>query len=149
MNKLAACGLALALALTASGALAQDAKMKEGIVSFPVSELNWIEIPGSGGIKFANVRGDLAGKGPYEAFVIFPAGKNNPFHYHSTAIPTVVMEGTFYAIVDGKRTDYPAGSFYDLPGRLPHFSGCAEGKDCLLYQYQEDGFDLVPIARKK
>ena len=116
----------------------------EEIVSYPKSTLEWIEIPDTGGIKYANVRGDLAGKGAYEAFVIFPANKHNPYHYHSEAIPTVVMQGTFYAVVEGVRTEYPAGSFYDLPGKLKHFSGCAEGADCLLFQYQDGPFDLVP-----
>ncbi|MBU3028778.1 hypothetical protein [Paracoccus marinaquae] len=59
-----------------------------------------MELPNAGGVKYANLRGDLAGKGPYEAFVLFPAGADNPFHYHSQAIPTVVMQGTFYAVID-------------------------------------------------
>jgi hypothetical protein len=113
--------------------------------SFPAKDLRWIDIPGSGGIRYANVSGNLAGKGPYEAFVVFPAGKANPFHLHTQALPTVVLKGSFYAIVDGKRVDYPAGSFYRLPARLPHHSGCAEGEDCLLFQYQADAFDLQPL----
>lgn len=140
--------LPLAAVLFASIASAQDAGKSDAFVSYPASQLNWIEIPDTGGIKYANVRGDLAGKGPYEAFVIFPAGKDNPFHYHTQSIPTVVLKGTFYAVVDGKRTEYPAGSFYDLPGKLNHFSGCVAGEDCLLFQYQDDRFDLVPQPEK-
>ncbi len=136
--------LPIVATLFATTSFAQNAAPQEGIVSFPAPALKWIEIPDTGGIKYANVRGDLAGKGPYEAFVIFPAGKNNPYHYHSEAIPTVVMKGTFYAVVDGVRTEYPAGSFYDLPGKFEHFSGCAKGPDCLLFQYQDGPFDLVP-----
>lgn len=117
--------------------------------SFPAKDLKWIEIPDTGGIKYANVQGDLTGTGPYEAFVIFPAGKANPFHLHSQALPTVVMKGTFYAVIDGKRTEYPAGSFYRLPARLPHYSGCVAGEDCLLFQYQADHFDLVPLEPVK
>jgi quercetin dioxygenase-like cupin family protein len=113
--------------------------------SFPAKNLKWIEIAGTGGIKYANVSGNLTGKGPYEAFVTFPAGKANPFHLHTQALPTVVMKGTFYAVIDGKRTEYPAGSFYRLPARLPHYSGCVDGEDCLLFQYQADHFDLVQL----
>lgn len=119
------------------------------LISLPAANLKWTEIPETGGIKFANVRGNLAGKGPYEAFVIFPAGKDNPFHTHSQNLPTVVLKGTFYAVIDGKRTEYPAGSFYDLPAKLPHYSGCNKGEDCLLFQYQADHFDLVPMDQKK
>ncbi len=136
--------LPLVAMLAVIAACTDQALIKKRMISFPVPELEWIELPDSGGIKYANVRGDLAGESPYEAFVLFPAGKSNPYHYHSRDISTVVMQGTFYAVVDGERTEYPAGSFYFLPGRLDHFSGCAEGQDCLLFQYQDEGFDLVP-----
>ncbi|MDB5767035.1 MAG: cupin [Collimonas fungivorans] len=119
------------------------------LVSLPAADLKWVEIPGTGGIKYANVRGNLTGKGPYEAFVIFPAGKDNPFHTHSQNLPTVVLKGTFYAVIDGKRVEYPAGSFYNLPAKLPHYSGCNKGEDCLLFQYQADHFDLVPLIKNK
>ena len=134
----------LAALLAVVAACTDQATLKKEIISFPVSELHWIVIPDSGGIRYANVRGDLAGDGPYEAFVLFPAGMDTPYHHHSRSIPTVVLKGTFYAMVDGRRTEYPAGSFYDLPAHLRHFSGCAEGVDCLLFQYQDGGFDLVP-----
>lgn len=119
------------------------------LISLPPADLKWVEIPGAGGIKYANVRGNLSGKGPYEAFVIFPAGKDNPFHTHSQDLPTVVLKGTFYAVIDGKRVEYPAGSFYNLPAKLPHYSGCNKGEDCLLFQYQADHFDLVPLTQHK
>ena len=119
----------------------------ENLVSFPASELTWTELPGSGGVKYANVQGDLAGHGPYDAFVLFPNGANNPYHVHTQDLPTVVLKGTFYAIIDGKRVDYPPGSYYNLPANMPHFSGCATGDDCLLFQYQRDHFDLVPVRQ--
>lgn len=118
------------------------------LVSFPAADLKWRELAGTGGIKVADVRGSITGKGPYDAFVLFPAGKDNPYHTHSQNLPTVVLKGTFYAIIDGKRTDYPAGSFYNLPANLPHYSGCAAGDDCLLFQYQANHFDLIPVAPK-
>ena len=126
-----------------------QAKQIKELISLPAADLKWNELPGSGGVKYANVRGNLAGKGPYEAFVIFPAGKNNPYHLHTQNLPTVVLKGTFYAIIDGKRTEYPAGSFYNLPANLHHFSGCTPAEDCLLFQYQANHFDLVPAAEKK
>lgn len=115
-------------------------------ISFPAADLVWRELPDSGGVQYANVRGDLAGHGPYEAFVKFPAGKDNPMHTHTSDLPTVVLSGTFYAIFDGKRIEYPAGSFYTLSADIPHLSGCAPGTECLLFQYQTDHFDLVPTA---
>lgn len=144
--------LAASLFLAPLGASAgpdSNEAARASVSSFPAKDLKWVEIAGTGGIKYANVSGDLTGKGPYEAFVIFPAGKANPFHHHTQGLPTVVMKGTFYAVIDGKRTEYPAGSFYRLPARLPHFSGCAAGEDCLLFQYQADNFDLVPLDQPK
>lgn len=115
-----------------------------GLISLPVSQLSWQELAGSGGIKFANVEGSLTGFGPYEAFVRFPGGRDNPYHIHTHVLPTVVLEGTFYATIDGKTVDYPPGSYYRLPAKREHFSGCRPGPDCLLFQYQDDRFDLVP-----
>ena len=137
---------------TASPTAARTTSAKAGhkqALSFPAAGLKWRELPGSGGVAYANVRGDLAGKGPYEAFVKFPAGKDNPYHFHNEDLPTVVLGGTFYAVIDGKRVAYPAGSFYDLPKGLPHYSGCEKGADCLLFQYQANHFDLVPTAAEK
>ena len=139
----------------ASAAMAQtvgsDSKKKvdtKGLISFPAAGLKWETLEGTGGVKYANVRGSLTAGGPYEAFVIFPAGKDNPYHVHTQNLPTVVLKGTFYAVINGKRTEYPAGSFYDLPGKMPHFSGCTKAEDCLLFQYQADHFDLVPTEKK-
>lgn len=145
---LALSSLLLSTQLFAAAESGSHTKHASALISLPAADLQWTEIPGSGGIKYANVRGSLTGKGPYEAFVIFPAGKDNPFHTHSQDLPTVVLKGTFYAVIDGKRVEYPAGSFYDLPARLPHYSGCNKGEDCLLFQYQTDHFDLLPQTPK-
>ena len=142
------------LLLVAAGTSFADNTAKAGkpaaqpLVSFPTADLKWRELAGTGGIKVADVRGSITGKGAYDAFVIFPAGKDNPYHLHTQNLPTVVLKGTFYAVIDGKRTEYPAGSFYNLPANMPHYSGCAKGDDCLLFQYQADHFDLVPVENK-
>lgn len=113
-------------------------------ISLPSEALDWQDLPDGGGIQYANTRGDLLGTGPYEAFVTFPAGTDNPLHTHSDDLPTVILSGTFYAIIDGERTEFGPGSYYDLPADLTHFSGCTADADCLLFQYQSNGFDLLP-----
>lgn len=118
------------------------------LVSLPSAQLNWQEVPGTkGAVSYANTQGDILsdGMGFYSAFVRFKAGTDNGLHTHSQTLPTVVMSGTFYAVIDGKRTEYPSGSFYNLPGNLVHESGCNPGTDCLLFQYQDNNFDLVPV----
>ena len=120
----------------------------EALVSVPAKDMKWREIPGTGGIRAADMRGSITGNGPYEAFVEFPAGKNNPPHFHTQSLPTVVLSGVFYAVFeDGKKVLYPAGSYYYIPGKLPHLSGCEPGANCVLFQYQNDHFDLVPTAK--
>ncbi|MFD9407144.1 cupin domain-containing protein [Streptomyces sp. NPDC059989] len=162
----AATALATLLASCSSGAQATDGanaaasasptamtsqahQARSEFLSFPEPSRKWQELPESGGVKYANVRGDLAGSGDYEAFVSFPAGKDNPEHYHKQDLPTVVLKGTFYAEIDGKRVQYPAGSYYRLPADKPHLSGCEKGDDCLLFQYQRDHFDLIPAKSDK
>lgn len=137
----------VALVITAAGALAASVA-SEALVSSPVAQLNWQEVPGTNGaVRYANTEGDILsdGKGVYSAFVSFKGGIDNGLHRHSQALPTVVMAGTFYAVIDGKRTEYPAGSFYKLPANLVHESGCKAGQDCLLFQYQDNNFDLIPV----
>lgn len=135
----------LAAALFSTQLFAQNNTQTGNFISFPASKLTWIDFVA--GIKYANVRGDLRGTGPYEAFVIFPAGLDNPYHTHSQDLPTVVLKGTFYVTLNGKRTEYPTGSYFKLPANSPHYSGCNTGVDCLLFQYQKDHFDLNDLTK--
>lgn len=139
----------LALAFGSPIALAGTSSA-EALISFPSAQLEWQDVPGTGGaVSYANTEGDILsdGKGFYSAFVTFKAGTDNGLHSHSQTLPTVVLAGTFYANIDGKRTEFPAGSFYKLPANLAHESGCTSKDDCLLFQYQESNFDLVPVKR--
>lgn len=149
LRTLALGAFAVAAGVAAAAGSKVDTGANEPLVSLPATNLKWRELPGSGGIRVADVRGSLSGSGPYEAFVEFPAGMNNPHHFHTQALPTVVLSGVFYAIFeDGRKILYPAGSYYYIPGKLPHFSGCEAGANCVLFQYQEDHFDLVPTPSK-
>lgn len=140
MKVLPATLAALTLTLTAT-AQANDPLIS---VTDP-SALTWQQVEGTAGaVSYANVEGDLFGKGPYSAYVKFAKGTDNGPHTHTQALPTVVLQGTFYAVIDGKRMEYPAGSYYHLPAKLEHESGCTATADCLLFQYQGDAFDLVP-----
>ncbi|MDZ4019992.1 hypothetical protein PssiTeo3_33730 [Pseudomonas sichuanensis] len=108
--------------------------------------LRWQDVRGTqGAVSYANVEGDLLGNGPYSAYVKFRKGTDNGLHSHSQTLPTVVLSGTFYAVIDGKRVEYPAGAYYKLPANLVHESGCTAAADCLLFQYQADAFDLKPV----
>lgn len=136
-------GLALGtLALTAQA-------VETKLVSVPNSaELKWQDVPNTkGAVSYANVEGDIFGEGPYSAYVKFKKGVDNGLHQHTETLPTVVLDGTLYAVIDGKRTEFPAGSYYKLPADLVHESGCTAAADCLLFQYQADKFDLKPVKK--
>lgn len=146
-NALKATIAMLTVALASASAIAAS-PATDTLISFPAAQLKWQEVPGTGGaVSYANTEGDILsqGKGFYSAFVKFRAGTDNGLHMHSQTLPTAVLAGTFYAVIDGKRTEYPAGSFYKLPAKLVHESGCKAGDDCLLFQYQDNNFDLVPV----
>lgn len=122
--------------------------LDDHMVSLPVDQLHWQEVPDTGGaVSYADTQGHILGKGKgfYSAFVRFRAGTDNVLHTHTQTLPTVVLTGTFYARIDGKETLYPAGSFYNLPAGLVHESGCKAGEDCLLFQYQSNNFDLNEV----
>jgi len=123
-------------------------QLDDTLVSLPAADLHWQDVPGTNGaVSYANTQGNILshGEGFYSAFVRFKAGTDNGLHTHSQTLPTVVLSGTFYAIIDGKETLFPAGSFYNLPANLVHESGCKAGEDCLLFQYQPNNFDLNPV----
>lgn len=141
----------IALAGTACAASpTAPAASADPLVSLPTAQLHWQDVPGTqGAVSYANTQGNILsdGAGFYSAFVRFKAGTDNGLHTHSQTLPTVVLSGTFYARIDGKEILYPAGSYYSLPARLVHESGCKPGTDCLLFQYQANNFDLVPVTR--
>jgi quercetin dioxygenase-like cupin family protein len=116
-------------------------------ISVPDSAvLKWQDVAGTQGkVSYANVEGDIFGQGPYSAYVKFKKGTDNGLHQHTETLPTLVVKGTFYAVIDGKRTEFPAGAYYKLPANLVHESGCTAAADCLLFQYQADAFDLKPV----
>lgn len=135
------------MASLALGSLALTAQATDAqLISVPDSAaLKWQEVADTqGAVSYANVNGDLFGHGPYSAYVKFRKGTDNGLHTHSQTLPTVVLSGTFYAVIDGQRVTYPAGAYYQLPAKLVHESGCTADADCLLFQYQADRFDLVP-----
>ncbi|MGG5291521.1 cupin domain-containing protein [Pseudomonas shirazensis] len=138
---------AIIAGLTLTSLVATAQAGEEKLISVPDSAaLSWKDVAGTNGaVSYANVEGDIFGKGAYSAFVKFNKGVDNGLHTHSQTLPTVVLKGTFYAVIDGKRTEYPAGAYYKLPANLVHESGCTAAADCLLFQYQADAFDLNPV----
>ncbi|WEK31801.1 MAG: cupin [Candidatus Pseudomonas phytovorans] len=139
--------LPAAIAAVVATTLAVGAHATEKTISVADSAaLKWQDVPNThGAVSYANVEGDIFGNGPYSAYVKFRKGTDNGLHQHSQTMPTVILSGTFYAVINGKRVEYPAGGYYKLPADLVHESGCTAAADCLLFQYQPGAFDLKPV----
>ncbi|MNO71078.1 hypothetical protein D3C76_619810 [compost metagenome] len=106
----------LILTASATTVVAQSETEPAALISLPNAALQWQAVPNTNGaVTYANTEGDIFGKGDYSAFVTFKAGTDNGLHTHSQSLPTVVLKGTFYAVIDKVRTEYPAGSYYKLP----------------------------------
>ncbi|MET9609365.1 hypothetical protein ABZZ17_30600 [Streptomyces sp. NPDC006512] len=115
------------------------------LISFPGPNLKWKELPGTSGlVQYANVRGDVLGDGPYEAFLSVRAGTEHGPRLHSVDLTVVVLGGTYYVVDHGKLTEHPAGSYFHVPAGHPYESGARPGRDCLIFQQQPAGFDLTP-----
>lgn len=129
-----------------------------------LSAIGWRNVPASWDpdtrtyrVTYKNLNGDLGAKitgnantpwrprgaGCYVALVRFKAGTDNGRHIHSDALPTFVHQGTFYTVINGRRDEYGPGDYYLLPAKLEHESGCKGPVDCVLFQFQSDGFDLL------
>lgn len=146
----------LLLAACASAAVAAVWHEPSPLISLPTDKLTWKAVPGTNNnVIYANAQGDILGNGYYEAFVSFRPGVDNGYHTHTDTLSTVVMTGVFYARIKDKNgklfeTEYPAGSYYQLPAGLEHESGCkmtAKKEPCLLFQFQSNHFDLNPVHR--
>ena len=78
----------------ALSAVAIVAHAAEQTVSVPDNAgLKWQDVPNTrGAVSYANVEGDIFGKGPYSAYVKFRKGTDNGLHTHSQTLPTVVLD---------------------------------------------------------
>jgi hypothetical protein len=124
------------------------AKGKEAVTLTP-EEMKWVDVPDSGGVQIAPVKGDPM-KGAYDAFAKFPAGNDHPLHTHTNEVEVIVISGTFnYAPEGGTTKGYGPGSYLKIPGGMKHTSGCAAGAACVIFQEGSAKFDYKPVAAPK
>lgn len=136
------CILPMAVIIPSVSALA-DAS---GIVGLPFKSLTWET--SDQGVGFAQLRGDRF-SGPYMAMVRLPAGLVSPAHIKTANMFGLVITGTIVNhSVDAPleiETALPAGSYYSIPGGMPHISKCVSSVDCVTYLYQDGKFDFLPV----
>jgi len=116
-------------------------------------EVKWVDTgePGKSP-KFGLLSGDEK-KGPYLGLLQIPNGFTSPFHSHSGDYESVQIEGTSSHWLKGedgtKAKPMTPGSYWSMPGKLDHVSGCAKGKDCVVLLMQKTKFDFVPGKEDK
>ncbi|NNK67396.1 MAG: cupin domain-containing protein [Rhodobacteraceae bacterium] len=131
-----------ALAVSASAVDAGD------IVSLPADVLDWQAT--SEGAAFAALDGDRF-NGEYMAMVRLPAGLASPEHVKTANMYGIVIAGTFlHTTVDmepSERQPIGPGSYYMIPGGMPHVSACVSDTPCVAFLYQDGAFDFNLVQR--
>ena len=111
-------------------------------------EMKWDDL---GGPKMANASGDYK-KGPYAGLFKIPAGFTSPLHTHTGEYEAVQILGTSTHWVDGEdgkaAKKMTPGSYWKMPSKLPHYSACAAGTDCVVLIMQKTKFDYKEAAAK-
>ena len=138
-------GISLVVTLACLGLAAAAASKKEA-TTFAPPDLKWVEVPSSGGVQAAPLRGDMA-KGAHAVMVKFPAGAVHPLHTHTQGITIVTVSGTFtYGPEGGPEKSYGPGSYIMIPGGTRHTSGCTSAAPCVLYHEAPGKFDMKMVG---
>ena len=130
------------------GAVSQR-KMKKEAVLWPAQNITWDEMKGAApGVMTALLWGDRA-KGPYGAFVKFPANTKQPLHTHSNDIKAIIVSGTFtYGVEGEEEKPYGPGSYLLIPANVKHSNGSgAEG--VMFFMEQSGKFDMKVVETDK
>jgi quercetin dioxygenase-like cupin family protein len=121
---------------------------KKELVTTAPEDLKWTEVPDTGGVQVAPVSGDFT-KGASTVFAKLPAGQAHPLHTHSHDVKSVVVSGTFMLGPEGgPEKKLGPGSYFVVPGKMKHTSGCAAGAPCVLFQENAGKFDMKPVGEK-
>jgi quercetin dioxygenase-like cupin family protein len=131
-RKLLCASLLCAAALAPSMVLHADSNVDEnGFVRVNPENIQWKEVPGYNGVKFAVIDGDPSKEGIYVVRVKFPPGLMTRPHFHPEARYAVVLEGTWWTGTGDTfdpNTTVPLkpGSFMKHPAGAHHFDGAKE-----------------------
>ncbi|HEX7616976.1 MAG TPA: DUF4437 domain-containing protein [Thermoanaerobaculia bacterium] len=152
---LKATGVALAVVLSSSMVLAEDAKAgatkakPAALVTKTPGDLTWVANPANADVSMAVLWGDPA-KGPHGAFHKFKPGFNAGLHSHSSDMKIAVVSGTLIAGAEGgPEKKLPPGSYEFQPHGVKHVTGCDPASECVIFVVSSGKFDLIPADAKK
>jgi quercetin dioxygenase-like cupin family protein len=122
----AAAGAALLLAPVAHGE-----RDDLGFVRISPEEVQWKELPGYNGLKYAVIEGDPSKEGIYVVRVKFPPGLMTRPHFHPEDRYAIVISGTWYTgtgdTFDPSTTvGLKPGTFMKHPAKGHHYDGAKD-----------------------
>jgi quercetin dioxygenase-like cupin family protein len=142
--------LALASAIV-GGAFIGGLALGKGAADAKFITNDEVKFDDMGGLKLGVLTGD-AKKGPYAGILKLPAGFTSPLHTHTGDYEAVMISGTtshWFKGEDGtKAKKLTPGSYWKIPGGVPHISSCAAGAECVFYIWQTKPFDAQMIDDK-
>ena len=143
---------AVHLVVLCGSCLSAAALADEGLKGLLPADIAWVQRRTSPDVFYASIYSDPAKAGPYAFRVRAQAGHQLAPHTHPDERTVTVLSGTYWSGVgatfaNDKLQAFPAGSFYVIPARVPHFSAVLEGE----VEFQEAGVgpsahDLVTPA---
>jgi quercetin dioxygenase-like cupin family protein len=106
-------------------------KDAEGFVRIAPEDVQWRELSGYNGVKFAVIEGDPSKPGVYVVRVKFPPGIMSRPHFHPEDRYAVVLKGTWYTgtgdtFDPDKTVGLMPGSFMKHPAGAHHFDGAKD-----------------------
>src|SRR5678816_2352738 len=109
-------------------------------------EMKWDDL---GGPKLANITGDYK-KGAFSGLLKIPGGFTSPMHTHTGDYEAIMVSGTSSHWLEGEdgksAKKMTPGSYWKMPGKLPHISACAAGADCVIYVWQKTKWDYKEVG---
>jgi quercetin dioxygenase-like cupin family protein len=123
------CALSVGAVLLGTPAFGE--KDAEGFVRIAPEDVQWRELPGYNGVKFAVIEGDPSKPGVYVVRVKFPPGIMSRPHFHPEDRYAVVLKGTWYTgtgdtFDPDKTVALTPGSFMKHPAGGHHFDGAKD-----------------------
>jgi quercetin dioxygenase-like cupin family protein len=104
---------------------------ENGFIRIQPEQIDWKEVPNSGGVKTAVVAGDPGKPGVYVVRVWFPPGVMSRPHSHPDDRYAIVIKGTWWTgtgeTFDPKSTQpVKAGGFMKHPAGAVHYDGAKD-----------------------
>jgi quercetin dioxygenase-like cupin family protein len=120
-------------------------RASEGEYAFELAKVNHI----LGGPDYSTANGSVVeGDRMMVALMRMPAGTGAERHSHPNEQWIYILEGTFNAIIGGKKIDAPAGTILYIPSNTMHEGKASPDSDVLFFTVKDTSHSLHGIKAK-